>query len=91
MQWAYRKLKTNRKENMTKHVGFVYVYVKKAKKQKSNDEEGGDKQKSKTHTIDNEKQDSFQFVSVWLWSSRCFVHLYIFKQALNTIFRFKFL
>jgi len=30
--------------NMTKHVGFVYAYVKKAKYRKSNGE-GGDKQK----------------------------------------------
>jgi len=29
--------------------------------------------------IDNEKKDSFQFVSVWLWSSKCFINPYIFK------------
>jgi len=27
--WAYRRLKTNREENLTKHVGFVYANVKK--------------------------------------------------------------
>ena len=31
MMWPYRRLKTKREENFTKHVGFVYVYVKKAK------------------------------------------------------------
>jgi len=45
MRWAYLRLKSNRKENLTKHVGFVYTYVKKAKNRKSNDENGGDKQK----------------------------------------------
>jgi len=29
--------------------------------------------------IDSEKQNPFQFVSVWLWSSRCFINPYIFK------------
>jgi len=29
--------------------------------------------------IDNEKQDSFQFVSIWLWCSRWFINPYIFK------------
>jgi len=41
MRWAYRKLKTKREENLTKHVGFVYAYVKKAKNRKINDENGG--------------------------------------------------
>jgi len=45
MRWPYRKLKTNREENLTKHVGFVYAYVKKAKNRKINDEKGGDTQK----------------------------------------------
>jgi len=27
----YRRLKTSREENLTKHVGFLYAYVKKAK------------------------------------------------------------
>jgi len=47
MQWACRRLKTNREENLTEYVGFVCAYVKKAKKIKINDEKGGDKQKSK--------------------------------------------
>ena len=36
MRWTYRRLKTNsnREENLTKHVGFVYAYVKKAKIEK---------------------------------------------------------
>ena len=38
MMLPYRRLKTNREENFTKHVGFVYAYAKKAKK-------GSDKQK----------------------------------------------
>jgi len=45
MRWAYRRLKTNREEHLTKHVGFVYAYVKKAKYRKINDGKGGDKQK----------------------------------------------
>jgi len=32
--WAYWRLKTNTEENLTKHVGFVYAYVKKAKAEK---------------------------------------------------------
>jgi len=38
-------LKTNREEILTKHVGFVYAYAKKAKNRKINDEKGGGKQK----------------------------------------------
>jgi len=30
---------------LTKHVGFIYAYAKKAKNRKINDENGGDKQK----------------------------------------------
>jgi len=45
MGWACRRLKTNREENLTKHVGFVHAYVKKAKNRKVNDEKGSDKQK----------------------------------------------
>jgi len=45
MMLPYRRLKTNREENFTKHVGFVYAYAKKAKNRKINDEKGGDKQK----------------------------------------------
>ena len=37
--------KTDREESLTKHVGFVYAYAKKAKNRKINDEECGDKQK----------------------------------------------
>jgi len=37
-------IKTNMEEHLTKHVGFIYAYEKKAKNRKSNDEEGGDKQ-----------------------------------------------
>jgi len=39
-------LETDREESLTKHVGFVYAYVKKAKNRKIN-EKGGDKQKNK--------------------------------------------
>jgi len=45
MGWAYRRLKTNREENLTKHVGFVYAHVKKAKNRKINDEKGSHKEK----------------------------------------------
>jgi len=38
-------LKTNREESLTKHVGLLYAYAKKAKNRKINDEKGGDKQK----------------------------------------------
>ena len=38
-------LKANREKSLTKHVGFVYAYAKKAKNRKINDEKGGDKQK----------------------------------------------
>jgi len=44
---------------MTKHVGFVYACVKKAKYRKINDEKGGDKQKKQDSSIDNEKQVQF--------------------------------
>jgi len=37
-------LKTNRDGSLTKHVGFVYAYTKKAKNKKIN-EKGSDKQK----------------------------------------------
>jgi len=40
-------LKTNREESLTKHVGLVYVYVKKAINRKINIKKGGDKQKKK--------------------------------------------
>jgi len=30
--WAKRRLKTIREENLTKHVGSIYAYVKKAEK-----------------------------------------------------------
>jgi len=45
MRWAYRGLKTNREDILTKHVGFVYAYATKAKNRKINDGKGGDKQK----------------------------------------------
>jgi len=38
-------LKTNREGSLTKHLGFVYPYGKKAKNRKISDEKGGDKQK----------------------------------------------
>jgi len=40
-----RDLKTNREISLTKHVGFVYAYAKKAKNININDEKGGDNQK----------------------------------------------
>jgi len=38
-------LKTNRDGSLTKHVGFVYDYAKKAENRKIHDQKGGDKQK----------------------------------------------
>jgi len=38
-------LKTNREGTLTKHVGFVYAYAKKAKNRQIYDEKDGDKQK----------------------------------------------
>jgi len=35
-------LKTNREGSLTKHVGFVYTYAKKAKNRKINAENGDD-------------------------------------------------
>jgi len=66
MRWAYRRLKTNMKEHLTKHVVSIYAYVKMQKNRKSNDKEDGDKQKKARLIIDNEKQNPFQFVSIWL-------------------------
>jgi len=44
--WAYRRLKTNWKENLTKHSGSIHAYVKKEEQnRKSNHEKGGNKQK----------------------------------------------
>jgi len=56
---------------------FMHMQRKK-KNKKSNYEEGGDRQKNQD-SIEKEKQDPFQFVSAWLWSSWCFIIPYIFK------------
>jgi len=63
--------------------GFVYAYVKKAKNSKINDEKGGDKQKK-------QKQDTIQFVTLWLRFWRCFINPYIFKLARNMNFHLNF-
>jgi len=55
--------KPNREENLTKHVGFVYAYVKKAKKLKKLMIRQRQAEKARL-IIDNEKHDIFQFVSV---------------------------
>jgi len=62
MRWAYRRLKTKREENLTKYVGFLYAYVKKAKIEKVMMRKVATAEKS--FIIDNAKQDTFQFVSV---------------------------
>jgi len=69
MRWAYGRLKTNREENLTKHVGFVYAYVKKAKNRKINNKKGGDKQKKQdsNSTMRNKTQNPVQFVNVWMF------------------------
>jgi len=38
--------KTDREESLTKHVGFVCAYAKKAKNRKIIHEKGGDRQKN---------------------------------------------
>ena len=48
---------------MTKHVGFVYAYVKKAKNRKISNKKGGDKQKARL-IFDNETHDPVHFVNV---------------------------
>ena len=64
MRWTYQRLKTNREENLTKHVGFLYAYVKKAKNRKINNAKSGDEQK---------KQDSYSTIknkthfSLWVF------------------------
>jgi len=68
---------TKREDNLTKHSGCVYAYVKKKKKNYWWEKR---RQAEKArHIIDNETQDPFQFVSVWLWFWRCFVNPYVFK------------
>jgi len=43
---AYRRLKANRKENLTNCAGFIYIHMyRKQKNRKSNDEKSGDNQK----------------------------------------------
>jgi len=51
MRWAYRKLNTNsyREENLTKHFGFIYAYVKKAKIEKLTMIQTATSKKSKTY------------------------------------------
>jgi len=41
--------------------------------------------------IDNQKQDTFQFVSVWLRFWRSFINPCVFKLARNMNFHLKFL
>jgi len=48
-----------------------------------NDEKGGDKQKKQESIIDNQKQDTFQFVNAWLRFWKCFINPYIFTLARN--------
>ena len=79
-------LKTNREESLTKHVGFVYAYAKKAKKEKLMIKKvGATSRKSKNHNRQSKTRHIsllvFQFVSVWLRFSRCFINPYIFKLA----------
>jgi len=79
MQWAYRRLKTNREENLTKHVGFVYAYVKKAKNRKINNKKGGDKQKKQDSCSTMKNKTHF---SLWVFDCdlRCFINTYIFNM-----------
>jgi len=65
MRWVYRRLKSKRDENLRKHVGFANAYVKKAKIKNLMMRKVATSRKSKRYgLIDNEKQDSFRFVSV---------------------------
>jgi len=53
-------LKTNREGSLTKHVGFVYAYAKKAKNRKINDEKGATSRKGKNHN----RQSNTRHISV---------------------------
>ena len=58
------EIKTNREENLTKHVGFAYAYVKKAKNIKINNKEGGDKQKKQDSCSKMKNKTPF---SLWVF------------------------
>jgi len=49
MRWAYRRFKTNREENLTNLVGFVYACEKNAKIEKLMMGKVATSRKSKTH------------------------------------------
>jgi len=48
-------------------------------KSNNNQKDGGQAEKTRP-IIENKKQDQFQFVSLWIWRSRCFVIPYIFEK-----------
>jgi len=43
------EIESQQGKKLTKFVGFVYAYIKRAKNREINDGKGGDKQKSKGH------------------------------------------
>jgi len=43
------------------------------KNRKSNGEKRGQQARKARSIIENQTQDPFQFVSIWLWCSRCFI------------------
>ena len=63
---AFRRIKTNKEENRMPG-SLCTVYVKKVEKLRVMMRKMTTTTKSKTHIINNDKQHSFQFVSVWLF------------------------
>jgi len=57
-------LKTDKEESLTKHVGFVCAYAKKAKNRKINNEIGGDKQKKQKSYSTIQNKTHFTFIAI---------------------------
>jgi len=53
--------KNQQEENLTKQVGFIYPYVKKANNWKINDEKDGDKQKRQDSYSKMKNKTHFSF------------------------------
>jgi len=82
-KWCgFRWLKVNRKENLMKYAVPVHRYMCKEsrKNRESNDEKVGQQAEKTRPVFDNVKQDSFQFVSIWFWHSKCCIIPNIFNK-----------
>jgi len=80
-------LKTDREESLTKHVGFVYAYAKKAKNRKLM-KKVATSRKSKNHN----RQSKTRHISVCyrlIAILKSFINPYIFKLARNMNFHLK--